>query len=55
MPTYGLDFHGIRKVSASYFHLTTSVLYEKPVSRGEGLIAHLGPLVGTGTWTSCPI
>jgi phosphoenolpyruvate carboxykinase (ATP) len=48
----GLEAHGIRNVAAVHWHLPTSALYEKIVSRGEGLIAHLGPIVvRTGVYT----
>jgi phosphoenolpyruvate carboxykinase (ATP) len=48
----GLEAHGIRNVKAVNWHLPTSALYEKIVSRGEGLIAHLGPIVvRTGVYT----
>ena len=48
----GLKHHGIRNVAAVHWHLPTSALYEKIVSRGEGLIAHLGPVVvRTGVYT----
>jgi phosphoenolpyruvate carboxykinase (ATP) len=40
----GLKRHGIRNVEAVHWHLPTSALYEQIVSRGEGLIAHLGPV-----------
>jgi phosphoenolpyruvate carboxykinase (ATP) len=47
-----LKHHGIRNVAAVHWHLPTSALYEKIVSRGEGLIAHLGPIVvRTGVYT----
>jgi phosphoenolpyruvate carboxykinase (ATP) len=52
MPVYGLEYHGIRNVAAAHWNLSTPALYEKVVSHGEGLIAHLGPLVvRTGTYT----
>ncbi len=52
MPAYGLEYHGIRNVAAAYWNLTTPALYEKIVAHGEGLIAHLGPVVvRTGTYT----
>jgi phosphoenolpyruvate carboxykinase (ATP) len=48
----GLEAHGIRNVKAIHWHLPTSALYEQIVSRGEGLIAHLGPMVvRTGVYT----
>jgi phosphoenolpyruvate carboxykinase (ATP) len=48
----GLEAQGIRNVKEVHWQLPTSALYEKIVSRGEGLIAHLGPIVvRTGTYT----
>src|SRR4030042_76589 len=48
----GVEAHGIRNVKAVNWQLPTSALYEQIVSRGEGLIAHLGPLVvRTGVYT----
>ena len=48
----GLEAHGIRNVKAVNWQLPTSALYEEIVSRGEGLIAHLGPIVvRTGVYT----
>ncbi len=48
----GLEAHGIRNVKAVNWQLPTSALYEESGSRGEGLIAHLGPIVGrTGVYT----
>ena len=48
----GLEAHGIRNVKAVHWNLPTSALYEQIVSRGEGLIAHLGPMVvRTGVYT----
>lgn len=47
-----LKRHGIRNIAAVHWNLPTSALYEKIVSRGEGLIAHLGPVVvRTGVYT----
>jgi phosphoenolpyruvate carboxykinase (ATP) len=47
-----LKHQGIRNVAAVHWNLPTSALYEKIVSRGEGLIAHLGPVVvRTGAYT----
>jgi phosphoenolpyruvate carboxykinase (ATP) len=40
-----LEAHGIRNVKAVHWNLPTSALYEKIVSRGEGFIARLGPVV----------
>ena len=36
---------GITNVSSVNYNLTTSALYENAIKRGEGIIAHLGPLV----------
>ena len=49
----GLAAHGIRNVKAVHSELPTSALYEQIVSSGEGLIAHLGPIVAmrTGVYT----
>jgi phosphoenolpyruvate carboxykinase (ATP) len=48
----GLEAHGIRNVKVVNWQLPTSALYEEIVSRGEGLIAHLGPIVvRTGVYT----
>ena len=48
----GLEAHGIRNVKAVHWNLPTSALYEQIVSSGEGLIAHLGPIVvRTGVYT----
>jgi phosphoenolpyruvate carboxykinase (ATP) len=47
-----LETHGIRNVKAVNWDSPTSALYEHIVSRGEGLIAHLGPIVvRTGVYT----
>ncbi len=52
MTTYGLEYHGIRNVASVNWNPSTPALYEKIVSRNEGLIAHLGPIVvRTGTYT----
>src|SRR5689334_2650801 len=42
---YGLENHGIVHANRIFWNLTTSALYEEIVSRHEGHIAHLGPLV----------
>jgi hypothetical protein len=47
-----IEQHGIKNVAAVHWNLTTPALYEKIVSRSEGLIAHLGPaVVRTGAYT----
>jgi len=52
MSPHSLKSHGIRNVAAVHWNLTTGALYERIVSRGEGLIAHLGPVVvRTGVYT----
>ena len=52
MTSLGLEQHGIKNVAAVHWNLTTPALYEKIVSRQEGLIAHLGPIVvRTGAYT----
>ena len=52
MKEYSLRHHGIRNVTAVHWHMPTGALYEKIVSRGEGLVAHLGPIVvRTGAYT----
>ena len=45
--SYGLANHGIKNIKNAYWNLTTGELYEHAVKRGEGVIAHLGPLVVT--------
>lgn len=50
--SYGLDNHGIKKVSRAYWNLSAGELYEQAVKRDGALIAHLGPLVvNTGQHT----
>jgi phosphoenolpyruvate carboxykinase (ATP) len=50
--THSLKHHGIRNVAAVHWNLPTSALYEKIVTKSEGLIAHLGPVVvRTGAYT----
>ncbi len=52
MKDHSLKQQGIRNVAAVHWHMPTGALYEKIVSRGEGLIAHLGPVVvRTGVFT----
>ena len=45
--SYGLEHHGIRNVSGTFWNLTTPALVEEVVRRGEGHLSHLGPLVVT--------
>ncbi len=48
----GLERHGIVNLSAVHWNLPTSALYEEAVRRGEGHVAHNGPLVvHTGQYT----
>jgi phosphoenolpyruvate carboxykinase (ATP) len=50
--TVDLREHGIRNVKEVHWNQTTGALYEEIVSRGEGLVAHLGPVVvRTGEYT----
>jgi phosphoenolpyruvate carboxykinase (ATP) len=52
MTRYGLEHHGIKNVTAVDWNLSTPALYEKIVCRGEGHVAHLGPVVvRTGAYT----
>ena len=41
----GLEEHGIKNVARIYWHLPTPALYEEIIKRGEGILAHLGPIV----------
>jgi phosphoenolpyruvate carboxykinase (ATP) len=43
--SYDLSNHGFKNVKHTYWNLTSGELYEHAVKRGEGVIAHLGPLV----------
>jgi phosphoenolpyruvate carboxykinase (ATP) len=48
----GIEGHGIQNVNMIYWNLSTPALYEHAIRRGEGLLAHLGPLVvRTGSYT----
>jgi phosphoenolpyruvate carboxykinase (ATP) len=50
--SFGLEKQGINNVKHAYWNLTTGELYEHTVRRGEGQIAHQGPLVvNTGQHT----
>jgi phosphoenolpyruvate carboxykinase (ATP) len=42
---HGLETLGIDRRAETYWNLPTPVLYEHAIRRGEGLVAHLGPLV----------
>ncbi|MBD3225101.1 MAG: phosphoenolpyruvate carboxykinase (ATP) [Caldithrix sp.] len=44
-PSKNLDYLGITNVNKIYWNLTTPILYEQIISRREGLLAHLGPIV----------
>ncbi len=43
--SYGLERHGIRNIAAAHWNLTTPVLYEAAIRRGEGRLGRCGPLV----------
>jgi phosphoenolpyruvate carboxykinase (ATP) len=45
--SHGLEHHGLAGVRQAYWNLTAAELYEHALARGEGRIAHLGPLVVT--------
>ena len=50
---FGLENHGLKNLHKVYWNLTTASLYEEVVFRGEGRVAHLGPLVvNTGKHTA---
>ena len=42
---YGLENHGLTNLHRVYWNLPTGPLYEEIVFRGEGRLAHLGPVV----------
>ena len=49
---FGLEEQGIHNVSNVYWNLPAAILLEQIISRHEGLVAHLGPVVvRTGTHT----
>jgi len=49
---YGVENHGIKNAGTVYWNLNTPMIYEQVTRRGEGHIAHLGPLVVyTGDFT----
>lgn len=51
-PAHGLEALGIRQAKTIWWNLTSAALYEHAVSRGEGMISHMGPLVvQTGKYT----
>jgi phosphoenolpyruvate carboxykinase (ATP) len=50
---YGLQNHGLTNLHRVYWNLPTASLYEETVFRGEGRVAHLGPMiVNTGKHTA---
>jgi phosphoenolpyruvate carboxykinase (ATP) len=50
---FGLENHGLKNLHKVYWNLATASLYEEAVFRGEGRVAHLGPLiVNTGKHTA---
>src|SRR5512145_3033812 len=50
--SYSLENHGLKNFNRAYWNLSAGELYEHAVNRGEGHIAHLGPLVvNTGQHT----
>ena len=50
---FALENHGLKNLHKVYWNLTTGSLYEEAVFRGEGRVAHLGPLiVNTGKHTA---
>ncbi|HEU0142839.1 MAG TPA: phosphoenolpyruvate carboxykinase (ATP), partial [Bryobacteraceae bacterium] len=51
--TYGLENHGLTHLHNTYWNLPTASLYEEIAFRGEGRVAHLGPMVvNTGKHTA---
>jgi phosphoenolpyruvate carboxykinase (ATP) len=50
--SYGLENHGLKNINRAHWNLSAGELYEHAIRRGEGHIAHLGPLVvNTGQHT----
>ena len=50
--SFGLENHGIKNIGTAHWNLHTPALYEEIIRRGEGKIAHLGPIVvRTGQYT----
>jgi phosphoenolpyruvate carboxykinase (ATP) len=50
---YGLANHGLTNLRKVYWNLSTASLYEEAIFRGEGRVAHMGPLVvSTGKHTA---
>src|ERR1039457_2822079 len=51
--TFALANHGLKNLHKVYWNLPTASLYEEAIFRGEGRVAHLGPLiVNTGKHTA---
>lgn len=42
---YGLENHGLMNLNEVFWNLPTPILYEKILTRGEGRLSHLGPIV----------
>ena len=50
---FGLQNHGLTNLHRAYWNLPTAALYEEAIFRGEGFLAHQGPLVvNTGKHTA---
>jgi phosphoenolpyruvate carboxykinase (ATP) len=50
--SYGIEEHGIENAGCVYWNLPASQLYEHAIRRGEGVVAHHGPLVvNTGKYS----
>jgi phosphoenolpyruvate carboxykinase (ATP) len=43
--SYGLENHGLTNLNEIYWNLPTAKLYEKILTRKEGRLSHLGPIV----------
>lgn len=43
--SYGLEHHGLTNLNDVFWNLPTPRLYEKILTRGEGRLSHLGPIV----------
>jgi len=43
--SYGLENHGLSNLNDIFWNLNTPALYEQIIRSGEGIMAHLGPLV----------
>ncbi|WP_456386546.1 phosphoenolpyruvate carboxykinase (ATP) [Desulfolithobacter sp.] len=42
---YGLEHHGLTNLNEIFWTLPTAILYEKIITRHEGRLSHLGPIV----------